>query len=108
MQHSTSRELLAAFQKAENDIYRQRGMKATLEQIMEGLSLQAVSYTHLDVYKRQGLHGEVENPIHSTGVGLLLYGMAQQAYGTKRTYATNTASSEGWVERLKNWFNGNF
>ncbi|WP_287604327.1 cell division protein FtsA [Thiothrix sp.] len=55
-----------------------------------------------------GLHGEVENPIHSTGVGLLLYGMAQQAYGTKRTYSTNTASSEGWVERLKNWFNGNF
>jgi cell division protein FtsA len=55
-----------------------------------------------------GLHGEVENPIHSTGVGLLLYGMAQQAYGIKRTYATNTASSEGWVDRLKNWFNGNF
>jgi murein DD-endopeptidase MepM/ murein hydrolase activator NlpD len=40
VQHSTSRELLAAFQKAENDIDRQRGMMATLEQIMEGLSLQ--------------------------------------------------------------------
>jgi len=54
-----------------------------------------------------GLRGEVENPIHSTGVGLLLYGMAQQAYGSKRTYATSVAS-DGWWERLKTWFNGNF
>ncbi len=55
-----------------------------------------------------GLRSEVENPIHSTGVGLLLYGMAQQAYGSKRTYATSVVSSEGWFERLKSWFNGNF
>ncbi|QTR50198.1 M23 family metallopeptidase [Candidatus Thiothrix anitrata] len=40
VQHSTSQELLSAFQKAENDIDRHRGMMATLEQIMEGLSLQ--------------------------------------------------------------------
>ncbi|OQX12611.1 MAG: cell division protein FtsA [Thiothrix lacustris] len=57
-----------------------------------------------------GLRGEVENPIHSTGVGLLLYGMAQQAYGTKRTYPTPGVMSaeDGWWDRLKSWFNGNF
>jgi cell division protein FtsA len=60
-----------------------------------------------------GLRGEVENPIHSTGVGLLLYGMAQQVYGTKRNGSTSvsvTSSSpdDGWWDRLKSWFNGNF
>lgn len=38
--HLTSQELLSAFQKAENDIDRQRGMMAALEQILEGLTLQ--------------------------------------------------------------------
>lgn len=60
-----------------------------------------------------GLRGEVENPIHSTGVGLLLYGIAQQAYGNKRTVypivgSMPGAGSAGWWERLKAWFNGNF
>ncbi len=60
-----------------------------------------------------GLRGEVENPIHSTGVGLLLYGMAQQVYGTKRNGSTSvsvTSSStdDSWWDRLKSWFNGNF
>jgi cell division protein FtsA len=59
-----------------------------------------------------GLRGEVENPIHSTGVGLLLYGIAQQAYGNKRTYYNASASpglvGDGWWDRLKSWFNGNF
>ncbi len=57
-----------------------------------------------------GLRGEVENPIHSTGVGLLLYGIAQQAYGARRTYyaTTTNVASDGWWERLKSWFNGNF
>lgn len=60
-----------------------------------------------------GLRGEVENPIHSTGVGLLLYGMAQQAYGNKRGYTSTPAlgaisAEEGWWQRLKTWFNGNF
>lgn len=54
-----------------------------------------------------GLRGEVQNPIHSTGVGLLLYGLAQQAYGQTRTFSTHV-DSEGWWQRLKNWFNGNF
>ncbi|MEZ5451930.1 MAG: cell division protein FtsA [Thiothrix sp.] len=58
-----------------------------------------------------GLRGEVENPIHSTGVGLLLYGMAQQAYGFKRGYSSTPSvmpAEDSWWERLKNWFNGSF
>ena len=57
-----------------------------------------------------GLRSEVENPIHSTGVGLLLYGISQQVYGARRTYYTSAPNeiSEGWWSRLKSWFNGNF
>ena len=51
-----------------------------------------------------GLKGEVENAMHSTGVGLLLYGSAQQAYGTRRSF---NVSSETLWERMKGWFNGN-
>ena len=52
-----------------------------------------------------GLRGEVEDPIHATGVGLLLYGAAQQVYGESRSY--NLSSSDGLWERMKNWFTGN-
>lgn len=52
-----------------------------------------------------GLKGEVENPMHSTGVGLLLYGAAQQAYGDTHSFS-NVSSDTVW-ERMKNWFNGN-
>jgi cell division protein FtsA len=52
-----------------------------------------------------GLKGEVENPMHSTGVGLLLYGAAQQAYGDRHSFA-NVSSDTVW-ERMKSWFNGN-
>jgi len=56
-----------------------------------------------------GLRGEVENPIHSTGVGLLLYGIAQQTYGVRRTYQSQPdMPGESLLTRLKNWFNGNF
>lgn len=37
---SSSEELLAAFQSAENGLDRQRGMLATLEQILEGITLE--------------------------------------------------------------------
>ncbi len=37
---SSSEELLAAFQSAENGLDRQRGMLATLEQILEGMTLE--------------------------------------------------------------------
>lgn len=52
-----------------------------------------------------GLKGEVESPIHSTGVGLLLYGAAQQAYGDSHSFVQVT--SDNMWERMKNWFNGN-
>ncbi len=52
-----------------------------------------------------GLKGEVENPMHSTGVGLLLYGAAQQAYGDSHSFS-NVSSDTVW-ERMRNWFNGN-
>lgn len=52
-----------------------------------------------------GLKGEVENPMHSTGVGLLLYGAMQQVYGENRSF--NHVTSETVWERMKNWFNGN-
>lgn len=56
-----------------------------------------------------GLRGEVENPIHSTGVGLLLYGVAQQAYGTRRTYNSHVPmDDDGLWARFKSWFNGSF
>jgi cell division protein FtsA len=54
-----------------------------------------------------GLRGEVENPIHSTGVGLLMYGMAQQAYGTRRSYNTDVEQDSLW-ERFKSFFMGSF
>ena len=52
-----------------------------------------------------GLKGEAENPMHSTGVGLLLYGAMQQVYGENRSF--NHVTSETVWERMKNWFNGN-
>jgi cell division protein FtsA len=53
-----------------------------------------------------GLKGEVEDPIHSTGVGLLLYGAAQQVYGG-RTRSFSAGTSDGVWGRVKNWFIGN-
>ena len=51
-----------------------------------------------------GLKGEVTNPIHSTGVGLLLYGAAQQAQGGN---AYERVTTDNLWERLKSWFSGN-
>ncbi|MCK5813464.1 MAG: cell division protein FtsA [Cocleimonas sp.] len=54
-----------------------------------------------------GLKGEVTNPLHSTGVGLLLYGAAQQAQGGRRGGYEPRVSGDNLWERIKNWFNGN-
>jgi cell division protein FtsA len=55
-----------------------------------------------------GLKGEVQDPIHATGVGLLLYGASQLAYGKTRSYASrNTSTGDGLWERMKSWFSGN-
>jgi cell division protein FtsA len=50
-----------------------------------------------------GLAEVVKNPIHSTGVGLLIYGKDHQ----NLTGSTDTEGS-GWFAKIKNWFNGNF
>ena len=50
-----------------------------------------------------GLTEVVKNPIHSTGVGLLMYGKDHQAVG-------RSIDSDGpsVFSRMKNWFQGNF
>ena len=52
-----------------------------------------------------GLIGEVDNPIHSTGVGLLIYGAQQMNTGAGSVFVSG--SSTGLWERMKGWFNGN-
>ena len=50
-----------------------------------------------------GLTEVVRNPIHSTGVGLLMYGRDHQSL-------RRGIDSEGlgWLSKMKNWFQGNF
>jgi cell division protein FtsA len=50
-----------------------------------------------------GLTEVVKNPIHSTGVGLLIYGKDHQ-----NLTSSIDADNSGWFEKIKNWFNGNF
>ncbi len=54
-----------------------------------------------------GLADVVRNPIHSTGVGLLLFGREHEASGTVGTLAQE-GGVRGLVERMKAWFNGHF
>ncbi len=50
-----------------------------------------------------GLTEVVKNPIHSTGVGLLMYGKEHQGVGR-----TIDSDGPGVFSRMKNWFQGNF
>jgi cell division protein FtsA len=50
-----------------------------------------------------GLNEVVKNPIHSTGVGLLIYGKEHQNLG--KSYDMD---GSGWLSKMKNWFQGNF
>jgi cell division protein FtsA len=52
-----------------------------------------------------GLTDIVRNPIYSTGVGLLQYGLKQQSGEIKGSKAQ---SSSGAFARVKNWFQNNF
>ncbi|MGI9265856.1 MAG: cell division protein FtsA, partial [Gammaproteobacteria bacterium] len=53
-----------------------------------------------------GLVDVVKNPIHSTGVGLLLYGLEDQS---RRTVDTPIAGGlREILSRMKSWFQGNF
>ncbi|MGR9087703.1 MAG: cell division protein FtsA [Gammaproteobacteria bacterium] len=50
-----------------------------------------------------GLAEVVKNPIHATGVGLLMYGKEHQHLGKSFDF-----ESAGWFSKVKNWFQGNF
>ena len=55
----------------------------------------------------KGMTEVVNNPIYSTGVGLLMYGFRQMDLG--HTPASRSSQPEPSVlERVKNWFTGNF
>lgn len=51
-----------------------------------------------------GLNDIVRNPIYSTGVGLLQYGMQEQ----KKQGGRASRTSPGFFARIKQWFQGNF
>lgn len=50
----------------------------------------------------KGLSDIVSNPIYSTGVGLLLYGMKQQAADPRAV--RRRLDGDSWLDRLKGWF----
>ncbi len=53
-----------------------------------------------------GLADVVNNPIHATGVGLLLFGEQHQNSGAR--YFSTEGGMKGIWDRMKNWFQGNF
>ena len=53
-----------------------------------------------------GLSDVVRNPIHATGVGLLLYG--KEAVQARADRSVANVGMPGVFERMKNWFQGNF
>lgn len=53
----------------------------------------------------KGLVDVCENPIYSTGVGLLLHGQRQQ--GEKKIFVLGQSENSIWM-RMRSWFQGNF
>jgi len=53
-----------------------------------------------------GLADVVSNPIHATGVGLLLFG--EQHQNSSNRYFSTEGGMKGIWERMRNWFQGNF
>jgi cell division protein FtsA len=53
-----------------------------------------------------GLVDVVRNPIHATGVGLLLFGRENYVRSGRSSQVTSGARSV--VDRMKAWFQGNF
>ena len=53
-----------------------------------------------------GLVEVVSNPIHATGVGLLLYGSKNR--GVKNSHFAGGAGVKGMFETMRSWFQGNF
>ena len=59
----------------------------------------------------KGLSDVVRNPIYSTGVGLLMYGLQKQSDGISMSGGLGSFSDEPKtpvLERLKRWVQGNF
>ena len=54
----------------------------------------------------EGLSEVSRNPIHATGVGLLLYG--QQRRRNPRSEPVDTRSEKGLLRRMAEWFRQNF
>ncbi|TQV79428.1 cell division protein FtsA [Exilibacterium tricleocarpae] len=54
----------------------------------------------------RGLKDIVNNPIYSTGVGLLQYGMGQQSDPRATQYSRDNKNS--WWDKVKAWFQGSF
>ena len=53
-----------------------------------------------------GLSDVVSNPIHATGVGLLLFGSQHRNVGT--SHIMMEGGVKGVFGRMKSWFQGNF
>ncbi len=78
---------------------------------MEGVIELAEEVFHMPVrlglpQNISGLADVVRNPIHATGVGLLLYGFQQR--GEKKPQPQVGGGFKGIWERMKSWFQGNF
>ena len=76
---------------------------------MEGVIDLAEEIFHMPVrlgmpHGIQGLSDIVNNPIYSTGVGLLLYGLQQQQ---ENRHGAGKAAGNGWLGRLRKWFQNN-
>lgn len=54
-----------------------------------------------------GLSNTIQNPIYSTGVGLLLYGLEQQSSLIRPDHLTGQ-NVKGLWGRMRSWFQGNF
>ena len=78
---------------------------------MEGVIELAEEIFHMPVrlgYPQHvsGLSDIVRNPIHATGVGLLLFGNRQRS--GLSSYRLDDTSESGILARMKSWFQGNF
>jgi cell division protein FtsA len=79
---------------------------------MEGVVELAEEVFHMPVrlgmpQNVSGLSEVVRNPIHSTGVGLLIYGH-QQRFARSRPALRVASSGKSIWARMKSWFQGNF
>ncbi len=80
---------------------------------MEGVVELAEEIFHMPVrvgYPQavQGLNDIVRNPIYSTSVGLLQYGVDHQEEGGAAVAGKAGGSAEGLFSRLRNWIQSNF